>query len=55
MLAILPHPIAKHTLAIVATSYCLKRNDRVSSFIGLERVNYIFSHVSLILAATFLF
>jgi hypothetical protein len=27
-----PHPIAKHTLAILATSYCLNRNDRVSSF-----------------------
>jgi hypothetical protein len=26
------HPIAKHTLAILVTSYCLHRNDRVSSF-----------------------
>ncbi len=25
-------PIAKHTLAVLATSYCLNRNDRVSSF-----------------------
>ncbi len=32
MRAIWPHPIAKHTLAILATSYCLNRNNRVSSF-----------------------
>ncbi len=31
-LAILRQPIAKHMLAILATSYCLNRNDRVSSF-----------------------
>ncbi len=32
MLAIRQHPIAKHTLAMLATSYPLNRNDRVSSF-----------------------
>ncbi len=32
MLAIWWHPIAKHSLAILVTSYCLNRNDRVSSF-----------------------
>ncbi len=32
LLAILRQPIAKHLLAILATSYCLNRNDRVSSF-----------------------
>jgi hypothetical protein len=32
-LAIWRHPlIAKYMLAILATSYCLNRNDRVSSF-----------------------
>ncbi len=31
-LAILRQPIAKHMLAILATSYCLNRNNRVSSF-----------------------
>ncbi len=31
-LAILRQPIAKHMLAILATSHCLNRNDRVSSF-----------------------
>ncbi len=31
MLAIWQKPIAKHTLANLATSYCLNRNDRVSS------------------------
>ncbi len=45
------HLITKQTLAILATSYCLNRNDRVSSFYW---TNYIFSHVSLILVATFL-
>ncbi len=33
----------------------LSRNNRVSSFIGLEGVDYVFSQVSLILVATFLF
>jgi hypothetical protein len=49
--------IAKHLLVILATSYRLNRNDRVSivAFIRLEGVNYVFSHVSLILVATFLF
>jgi hypothetical protein len=32
LLAILQQPIAKHTMAILATSHCLNRNDRVSSF-----------------------
>jgi hypothetical protein len=32
MLAIWRHPIAKHSLAIMATTYCLNRNNRVSSF-----------------------
>ncbi len=32
MLVILRQPIPKHTLAILATSYCLNRNYRVSSF-----------------------
>ncbi len=32
LLAILRQPIAKHMLAILATSYCLNRNNRVSSF-----------------------
>ena len=37
-------------LAILATSYCLDRNDRVGSFfIGLWGLNNVFSHVSLIL------
>jgi hypothetical protein len=31
-LAIWRQPIAKHLLAILATSYCLNRNNRVSSF-----------------------
>jgi hypothetical protein len=30
--AIWQHPIPKHTLAILATSYCLNRNNRNSSF-----------------------
>jgi hypothetical protein len=49
------HPVAKHMPAILAISYCLNRNNKVSSFIRLEGVNYVFSHVSLILVATFLF
>jgi hypothetical protein len=32
MLAIWRQPIAKHSLAIMATSNCLNRNNRVSSF-----------------------
>jgi hypothetical protein len=32
MLATWQHSIAKHTPAILATSYCLKRNDIVCSF-----------------------
>ncbi len=32
VMAIWQHPIAKHMLAILATSHCLNRNDRVSSF-----------------------
>ncbi len=32
MLAIWRQPIAKHSLAIMATSYCLNRNNRISSF-----------------------
>jgi hypothetical protein len=32
MLAIWQYPIAKHKLAILVTSYCLNRNNRVSSF-----------------------
>jgi hypothetical protein len=32
MVSIWQQPIAKHSLAILATSYCLNRNDRVSSF-----------------------
>ncbi len=31
-LAIWQQPIAKHSLAILGTSYCLNRNNRVSSF-----------------------
>ncbi len=31
MLAIWRHPFVKHTLVILATSYCLNRNNRVSS------------------------
>ncbi len=54
-LAIWRQPNAKHMLAILATSYCLNRNDELVAFIGLEGVNYVFSHVSLILVATFLF
>ncbi len=39
----------------LATSYRLNRNDRayLVAFIGLEGVNNVFSHVSLILVATF--
>jgi hypothetical protein len=40
------NPIAKHLFAILATSYCLNRNDRVSiiAFFRLEGVNYV-SHM----------
>ena len=45
--------IAKHWLAILATSYRLNRIDRVLvAFTGLEGVNSVFSHVSLILVTT---
>jgi hypothetical protein len=54
-LAIWRQPITKYMLAILATSYHLNRNNRVSSFIRLEGVNYVFSHVSFILVATFIF
>jgi hypothetical protein len=54
-LAIWQHPIAKHTLAILATSYCLYKNDRVSSFYWTRGSKLCYSHVSLILVATFLF
>jgi hypothetical protein len=55
-LAILQQPIAKHMLAISATSYCLNGNNReLVAFIGLGGVNNVFSHVSLILVATFVF
>ncbi len=50
-LAILQEPIAEHMLAILTTSYHLNGND----FIGLGGVNNVFSHVSLILFATFVF
>jgi hypothetical protein len=55
MPAIWRHPITLHTLAILATSYCLKRNDRVSSFFWTRWSKLCFSHVSLILVTTFLF
>jgi hypothetical protein len=42
-------------LAILATSYCLNKTLELVAFNGLEGVNYVFSHVSLILVATFLF
>jgi hypothetical protein len=32
MLALWRQAIAKHSLAILVTSYCLKRNNRVGSF-----------------------
>ncbi len=51
LLAILRQPIANHMLAILATSETIE----LVAFIGLEGVNYVFSHVSLILVATFLF
>jgi hypothetical protein len=51
-LAILRQPIAKHMLAILANSYRLNRED-FSRFVGLGGVNNAFSHVSLILVATF--
>jgi hypothetical protein len=54
-LAIRRHPIAEHALAIFATSYRLNRNIELVAFIGLEGKNYVFSRVSLILVATFLF
>jgi hypothetical protein len=49
------HPIAKHTLAILATSYRFNKMIELVAFIRLEGVNYVFSHVSLILVVTFLF
>jgi hypothetical protein len=55
MLTIWQHPITKHTLAILATSYCLNRKDRVSSLYWTSGSKLFFSHVSRILAATFLF
>jgi hypothetical protein len=45
--AIWRHLIANYTMANLATSYCLNRNDRGSK--------YVFSLVSLILVAIFLF
>ncbi len=51
-LAILGQPIAKHMLAIFATSYQTETIELVA-FIGLGGVNSVFSHVSLILVATF--
>jgi hypothetical protein len=54
-LAIWRQLIAKLSLAILGTSYHLSRNNRGSSFYLTRGVNYIFSHVSLILVATFLF
>jgi hypothetical protein len=45
--------IAKYMLAILATSYRLNRNDRVSSFWWTRGSKQCFSHVSLILVATF--
>jgi hypothetical protein len=53
--AIWGHPIAKHTLAILATSHRLNSDDRVSSFSWTRGSKLCFSHVSLILVATFLF
>ncbi len=55
MLAIWQQPIAKHSLAIMAASYRLKRNDRVGSFYWTRGSKLCFSHVSLILVATFIF
>jgi hypothetical protein len=40
-------------LAILATTYHLKETIELVAFIGLGGVNSVFSHVSLILAATF--
>ncbi len=41
-LAILQQPITKHFLAILATSYCLNRKDRVSSFYWTRGSNQCF-------------
>jgi hypothetical protein len=41
--------------AILATSYCSNRNNRVSSFYWTRGSKLCFSHVSLILVAPFLF
>ncbi len=54
MLEIWRHLITKHMLTILATSYHLKMIELVA-FIGLEGVNYVFSHVSLNLVTTVLF
>jgi hypothetical protein len=41
-LAIWRQPIAKHMLAILVTSYCLNRNNRVSSFYWTRGSNLCF-------------
>jgi hypothetical protein len=51
----LRQPIAKHMLAFLVTSYRLNGETiELVAFIGLGGVNNVFSHVSLILVATFL-
>ncbi len=52
-LAILQQPIAKHMLAILATSYALTEMIELVAFVRLGGVNNVFSHVSPILVATF--
>jgi hypothetical protein len=53
LLAILQQPIAEHMLAILATSYRFKETIELVAFVRLGGVNNVFSHVSLILVATF--
>jgi hypothetical protein len=48
-------PIAKYMLAIWQHLIAYTETTELVAFIGLEGVNYVFSHVSLILVTTFLF
>jgi hypothetical protein len=49
--------ITKYWLAIWCYFIAIAQTEMIGlvAFIGLEGVNYVFSHVSLILVATFLF
>jgi hypothetical protein len=55
LLAIWRYFISKYTLAIWGPLIAQTETIELVAFIGLEGVNYVFTHISHILVTTFLF